>query len=368
MPQDDTDIRLNRLVGYVSEITSRFSYPNQENLIDSIPWILNKTREIADVDLTNLLIIDSDHTAPLTIYNSGRGKSADRDPMEEISWFFPWIVRKIGHHKHIQINDLRKISDKLIPLEELSINGSIRSIFSTRSKLAKGTSCIISFITLDEVHSWSEQDTQFLQLLSGVLASNFSRLTVEEENRKSALRFQTLFDHSPIAIWEEDFSEVKQFIHRKRFASKEKCQDYFYNHQDTVIELLSSIKILDVNDTTLKMWNHTDKSSLVGSLILSNIQENIQKYIEELVAISENRIYHKIENLIITSTTGKDNFVNLYWNVMPGHEKDWSQVLVSAVDNTGQINTEKSLRASEERLRMLVDNAEDMIFLQEFLW
>lgn len=364
MPLLDTGNRLDRLVDYVSEITSRFSNTNQENRNDLIPWLLARTREMAGVDITHLLVIETDSPIPKSYISRGE-RNTDRNPKEEISWLHPWLIRKSNKHKLIRCNDLNKTSDRVIPLRELSIKSGIRSIFSSRSKLTKDKSCIISYITLDEARTWSEQDVQFLLLLSGFLTSVFSRLTVEEENQKNTVRFQTLFDHSPIAIWEEDFSDVKKFLLRKGFASKEKCQVYFSNHQDTVIELLSSIKILDVNNTTLRMWNHTDKSSLVGSLILSNIEKNLQKYIEELVAIYENRIYNKIENLIITGATGKDNYVNLYWNVMPGHEKDWARVLVSAVDNTGQINTEKSLRASEERLRMLVDNAEDMIFLQE---
>ncbi len=365
MPQVDTDNRMNRLVGYFSEITGRFSNPNHEKLSDSIPAILNRTGQLAGVDLINVLILKADNPVPQTIFNSNRGRKRGKNSKGEISWLYPWLIQRTKIHKNLRVNDVRKSFDKQIPLKELAINSGFRSIFSVRSKLSNDSSYIISFITTEEVHIWSDHEIQILRLMSGFLSSFFSRLTMEEENRKNALRFQTLYDQSPIAIWEEDFSEVKRYIYRKKFLSTQKCRDYFYSHQDTVIRLMSSIKILDVNDITLKMWNHTDKSSLLGGLGLSNIQENIHKYIEELVAISEDRLFHKIENLIITGATGKDNYVNLYWNVMPGHEKDWSRVLVSAVDNTGQINTEKSLRASEERLRMLVDNAEDMIFLQE---
>jgi diguanylate cyclase (GGDEF)-like protein/PAS domain S-box-containing protein len=122
---------------------------------------------------------------------------------------------------------------------------------------------------------------------------------------------------------------------------------------------------VDVNETTVKMWNHSDRTNLLGNLQASLPEKNLEQWVAELTAIFEGRLYYMIEDQLVASRAGNTLHANLYWSVVPGHENDWSQVLVSAVDITKQIETENSLHASEERLRMMIENADDIILLQD---
>ncbi len=357
--------RMDQLVSHFSKINQKLSTLATENTEKSICWILDELVQLTATDRIAVWIWDHKNATHQTLYQSTKEGNGTSDGDDNSRAIFNWLSQKTRNVKIIRIEDLQSLDGFDLSLKDGLIQHDFRSLVSIPSHISPDLFCVNHFLSIGRAIQWSDQDIQIFQFLSELLTPILSKILMGEENRKLIQRYQILYDHSPIAIWEEDFSKVKRFIDRKHFKSSEQCQDYFQHHQTKVVELLSSIQILDVNDTTIQLWNHSSKTSLVGSLKLSNIPGNIDKYIGELVAISEGKLYHKIENLIITGASGRDNYVNLYWNVMPGHEKDWEQVLVSAVDNTGQLASEMSLRVSEERLRMLVDNAEDIIFLQD---
>jgi len=71
-----------------------------------------------------------------------------------------------------------------------------------------------------------------------------------------------LFEDSPIALWEEDFSAVKQRIESLRQQGITDFRTFFKDQPEVVVECVELVRILDVNKASLKMLHTKEKADL----------------------------------------------------------------------------------------------------------
>ena len=107
--------------------------------------------------------------------------------------------------------------------------------------------------------------------------------------RDSRARFQTLFDHSPVPIWEEDFSRVKRLLNGLQREGIEDFHEYFCQHPEQVNTCAHLIRVLDVNQAALQLLGFSDKSQLLGQMNKLIERGPDDLFIEELVAIAEGK-------------------------------------------------------------------------------
>lgn len=188
---------------------------------------------------------------------------------------------------------------------------------------------------------------------------------------KTEARYQILFDHSPISIWEEDFSQVRRYLAGLQFENSKQLLRYFKDNPDKISEALSMIKVVDVNQTSLRAWNHLNKKQLIGSLQVTFEPDNINSFLEEIKAIYDGVLFYQVNNQLVTTENGERRNLSLYWSVIPGHEDDWDQVLVSAIDITDQKVIEKKLAETQISLSKRVNELEkrnhEMSLMSEML-
>ena len=68
--------------------------------------------------------------------------------------------------------------------------------------------------------------------------------------RESEERYQSLFSHAPISLWEEDFSELGRWMDELRAAGVTDLETYLKAHPEAASYAASLIDILDVNQYT----------------------------------------------------------------------------------------------------------------------
>jgi len=182
--------------------------------------------------------------------------------------------------------------------------------------------------------------------------------------RKSEEKYQQLFLDSPISLWEEDFSEVKNQIDTIKKANIRDLRTWFLKRPDLVKELAGKVKIVDINHATLKLYKAKSKDDFFRGIPSIFSKESYDSFVEALIVIAEGR-----QNVFVKNThvalDGSLLHINLYWSVAPGFEDTYSRVLVSIVDNTEQILMERSLSASEEKHRRLFETMSQGIVYHE---
>jgi PAS domain S-box-containing protein len=152
---------------------------------------------------------------------------------------------------------------------------------------------------------------------------------------ESETRYKTLFENSPVALWEEDFSPVIIGLEEIGLQG-ESLRSYLDDHPLEVIHLISKLVILDVNRATLQLYGVRDKNELMKNTarLFSNVSH--EQLAVELMAMSVRN--PNFENTVDNSRAdGKIINVRVRWSVYPGHETDMSRVIVNTVDITQQI-------------------------------
>ncbi len=166
------------------------------------------------------------------------------------------------------------------------------------------------------------------------------RKEAEISLRESEKRYQSLFEDSPVSIWEEDFSEVKKRLDDLKTAGVQDFRDYFTNNRSALLEFTKLIKILDMNQETVRIFAAKNKLQLSQELTAIFTEESLDQTINEFVSIAEGKKNFEIE---FTNQTldGQIKYFAAKWAVLPGFEKDLSRVIVSMLDITERKQAEE---------------------------
>jgi two-component system, sensor histidine kinase and response regulator len=197
-----------------------------------------------------------------------------------------------------------------------------------------------------------------------VLHDISKRKSVEVALEENEQRYRSLFDDSPISIWEEDFSAVKKYIDEIREQGVADFREHFKSHPDLVSACAAKIKVLNVNSATLKLLHARNKTELGENLGMVFGADSINDLTEEFTWIAEGKTEFSWEGINHT-LDGNALTVNLNWSAQPGHEKDLSRILISMIDVTERRQVEDKLDDERNLLRTLIDNLPDRVYAMD---
>jgi PAS domain S-box-containing protein len=123
----------------------------------------------------------------------------------------------------------------------------------------------------------------------GILRDVSDRSRMEEELRESEKRYRSLFDDSPVSLWEEDFSDVKKRLDELRESGIAELRTYLEQNPDEVLDIISRIKITAVNRATLELYGAEDLEELRSGFASMFTEESHAFFREEFIALSEGR-------------------------------------------------------------------------------
>ena len=227
-----------------------------------------------------------------------------------------------------------------------------------------------------EVNAFSKQDEQLLDLFANQISISMEnarlfdvlrdelleRRQVEQSLRESEQRFRNLFENSPLAIWEEDFSQVKTLLEDLKRENGADLDAYLGEHPEVISECLRLVKVLDVNQAALRLYEARNKFELLGNLDKTFPQESLLGFKDELLAIANGGLEFRSQSTV-HSLLGNRRIVSVYWTVAPGNEQSYSKVLVSLIDITERKQAEERLLDSEKRFRALIENSSEEVSL-----
>jgi PAS domain S-box-containing protein len=159
------------------------------------------------------------------------------------------------------------------------------------------------------------------------------RKDTERALKETQVRYQRLFQESPVSLWEEDFSEVLAFLDRLRKRGVKDFRAYFARRPDVVVHLGSLVNIVDVNRATLDLYGFANLNDLRDGLNSLFCDDSYVLFKEELIALSEGKTCFEGETLT-QSLDGKKKNTIVKWSVVPGYETTFSKVIVSVTDVT----------------------------------
>lgn len=205
--------------------------------------------------------------------------------------------------------------------------------------------------------------SQFSELLH-VIRQVVHHRRIEDALKESEERYRIIFDESPISLWEEDFSAVKDYFDHLKSQGVEDLRQYLNDNPHETEKLTQMVKIESVNSTTLKLYNAKNKSEFYEGLPLFFDEDASVIFEEELIALFNGETVYQNE-FPGYKLTGEKIEVIVRLSVISGYEDTLSKVIVSVIDITELKRAQEELKRSEGRYRRLIDLSPDAILLSD---
>jgi len=217
-------------------------------------------------------------------------------------------------------------------------------------------------IGLQEAHLSSEQRRTAEKLDQRVVRRTRQLIAVNEELRKEIIehkradaelreseqRYRHIFQTAGVSIWEEDFSQVTAAIDDLKAQGVRDFSQYIAAHPEFIQQAISMVKIIDVNDATVKLFEAQSKDELLVSLHKIFLPEAEEVFAGELIAIAEGRTSFESETILQTLKGGK--LTVLFTITFPPQPAKLNSVLVSIMDITERKRADEALHKTQAEL------------------
>ena len=162
------------------------------------------------------------------------------------------------------------------------------------------------------------------------------KLTVSEDYARGLLQ------HSPVSLWVEDFSKVKQLIDEARERGIVDFRVFTDVHPEFVERCMSEIRVIDVNRRTLELFAAPSKQVLLQRLGDVFRDSMAQPFREQLIDLWDGKLFQQRE-VVNYSLDGAELHFLMQFSVLPGREHNWSLVQVALADITARKKAEAYL-------------------------
>ncbi len=182
------------------------------------------------------------------------------------------------------------------------------------------------------------------------------RRRAEAALRESERRYRTVFEDSPVSLWEEDFSAVTARFDALRAQGVTDLEAHIARHPGFVEECGALVRVVDVNRATLALHEARDKQELFAGLLRTFTPQALRVFGRELVDLW-NGATTMTADTVLRTLDGRERHVTVHLTVGPGCEQTLSTVLVSLVDITDRKRAEE--RAAH--LAAIVESTDDAV-------
>ena len=138
----------------------------------------------------------------------------------------------------------------------------------------------------DEIR-FDQENCKFFEFASTQVALAIEYKRSEVALKMSNDRYRGMFENSPISLWEEDFSGVKQILDSLRQEGVTDFRSYLESHPEVVANCTEQVEILDVNKATLLLFGAKTKQDMFDNLAAIFPEETQVHFLEELVNIAD---------------------------------------------------------------------------------
>ncbi len=270
----------------------------------------------------------------------------------ELEWISEGMPEILGYPVE-EISDSEKWIAKIHPEDRWITIDNVR-----RTAQGEAGSGIVRFRKPDGSYIWLEIYNRPVWDASGTRIEKIigagreitQRKKAEEELARSQARYRTLFDDSPVSLWEEDFSSIKAGLDALRQKGVEDFRAYFTAHPNEGLSLADLIKVIDINRAALGLYKKLSKQDLITN-IGALVRDYPERWLEEIIAIAEGQTDFTLEG-----TSSKEDevlyYTALHFAVVRGYEHNYGRVIISIEDLTGRRRAEMELQNKARRLEL----------------
>ncbi|MDZ4158393.1 MAG: GAF domain-containing protein, partial [Anaerolineaceae bacterium] len=212
------------------------------------------------------------------------------------------------------------------------------------------------FLGFDEClaeRAWHPAEIGSLQAAANILGASIQRQLIAESLLQSRRRYRSLFEDSPISLWEQDFSGVREILTALKQADVADLRSYLKQRPETVAACMAAIRVININQATIDLYKIENEQQFRTNLSSFFSSEAADVFIEELVAIAAGKTSFESQS-VNYKANGERMDILLKWSVAPGFEGSLQKVYISIQDITEAVRVENELRQQRAYAEALV--------------
>ncbi len=165
----------------------------------------------------------------------------------------------------------------------------------------------------------------------------------DEFLRESEARYRSLFEDSPISLWEDDFSRVREYLEEIRGRGIDDLEKYFNENPQSAIETAERIRVVNVNQATLDLFRAESREMLLQNIDRIFTFRSMELFRKGAIALSKG-IFEFEEDSVQKNLDGEQIWTEARVSLAPGYEDTWAKVFVSFIDITDRKKLEEELK------------------------
>ncbi len=209
---------------------------------------------------------------------------------------------------------------------------------------------------------YGPRDVETVQQFADLAWEVAEKKRTEQELLGSEGRYRALFDHAPIGISEEDFSDLKQAMDRLRDTHGTGLRAFLEAHPEQVAGLAGLVRILAVNRASAQALGILVREAGAPRLPAFFTPESLELFREEILTLAEGGGFFRGE-VPLADLEGRSLVLDTSVRIQPGFEDTWARVLVSFVDVSKRKQAEAALLASQAQHLSMLRTAMDAVWL-----
>jgi diguanylate cyclase (GGDEF)-like protein len=176
--------------------------------------------------------------------------------------------------------------------------------------------------------------------------------------------FHAVYEHSRVSLWIEDYSGIRQQLDALRALGVTDLTAWLDAHPEMIETCVASIKVLEVNDYTLKMFRAPSRRALLENLHLVFRGDMRVRFRHELESLWEGRVEMDMET-VNYALDGTPLYLQLARSILPGHEGDWTRILISLTDTSERKHALDRAAANERYAQSLFEHSPVSLWVED---
>lgn len=199
--------------------------------------------------------------------------------------------------------------------------------------------------------TFNQMTSQLHETVTGLETKLNELKEAQEALQTSEKRYRTIFDTASVSIWEEDITEFIKLLDGLKENGVTDFRTYFDENPEFLIKAFESVRVMDVNNQTLELYEASSKEEMMGSLMKIYTPDLMETFKEEAIAIA-NGSYH-FETEIANLTLSGKKIETLMRVTIPESNTEKKNMLVSIMDISEQKENALRIQKQVEHLSAL---------------